>query len=520
MGGMNSEAKPSGDAKSPDYYQVWNQALFDLVPADRKRILEVGCASGRLGEAIKKRNGTVHYVGIELIPQAAAIAKERLDEVHVENVERFDWSRLAGKEFDCIIFGDVLEHLLDPKKVLSESARLLGRDGCIVCCLPNVSHWSIISGLIEGKWEYSDSGLLDRTHLRFFTIQSFRELLAECGFKVTQEERLRTGAPLTQEIVPFLRKLNVDVDAFVDRVTTFQFLFRAEPAARPIPAPLSDAAQPASWKPAAAHARESVAIIIPVFNKVELTRNCLASIQKHYSQDISPEVIVFDNASSDGTQAFLAEAQEKYDWLKVIRSSSNLGFAGACNKGAQLADADILVFLNNDTIVMPRWLEKMLDRINDDKVGMVGSKLIYPDGTIQHAGVVFDATASPSHIHLRADLADPAVNRLKVYPAVTAACIMIKRDLFMEVGQMELEYPLYYEDVDLCFKVRQKGYLLVYQPESVVIHLEGQSSPSDEAVRKHMASKAIFLRRWKEFMLREIAADPVFYASGREYRRP
>jgi GT2 family glycosyltransferase len=253
---------------------------------------------------------------------------------------------------------------------------------------------------------------------------------------------------------------------------------------------------------------------------VHLTRDCLASIQKHYPEDISPEVIVFDNASSDATQAFLAEAQEKYDWLKVVRSARNLGFAGACNKGADLADADILVFLNNDTIVMPRWLEKMLDRIHDDKVGMVGSKLIYPDGTIQHAGVVFDSTGSPSHIHLKADLADPAVNRLKEYPAVTAACIMITRKLFMEVGRMDLEYPLYYEDTDLCFKVRQAGYKLVYQPESVVIHLEGQSSPSDEAVRKHMESKAIFLRKWKEFMQCESAADPAFYASGREYRRP
>jgi GT2 family glycosyltransferase len=261
----------------------------------------------------------------------------------------------------------------------------------------------------------------------------------------------------------------------------------------------------------------TVAIIIPVFNKVELTRNCLASLAKHYPESISPEVVVFDNASSDGTSAYLAQAQLEYDWLKVIRSVKNLGFAGACNKSSQLSDADILVFLNNDTVVTPHWLEKMLERIHDDKVGMVGSKLLYPDGRIQHAGVVFDQTVSPIHIHRLAGQADPIVNRLWEYPAVTAACLMMKRSFFMEVGMMDLEYPFYYEDLDLCMKVRKSGYRILYQPESIVFHLEGQSTKTGEAYEKHMASKAIFVRKWMDYLAREIAADPAFYSAGRAY---
>jgi len=497
---------------APDYYQVWNQALFDLIPAHCKSVLEIGCASGRLGEAVKQRNGGVFYVGVEVVEAAAEIAKNRLDEVHVANVESFDWSRLDGRRFDCIVFGDVLEHLIDPKKTLQAAARFLGQKGSVVCCLPNVGHWSIITGLIEGRWDYADSGLLDRTHLRFFTLSTFRELLESSGFAVVQEERLRAGAQVPEEIVPFLRKMNVDVPGFVDRVTTFQFLFRAESAPADLPA------YPSSWNPGGRTASQSVAVIIPVFNKMELTRDCLASIAKYYPEAVAPEVIVFDNASSDGTQSYLAEAQREYEWLKVVRSAVNLGFAGACNKGAELADADILVFLNNDTIVLPLWLEKMLDRINDPDVGMVGSKLIYPDGTIQHAGIVFSADANPTHVHHLSHHSDAAVNRMKEYPAVTGACIMIKRGLFMEVGCMDRTYPMYYEDVDLCFKVREKGLKIVYQPESMVIHLEGRSSANEQARVSHTeTSKVIFFKKWKDFMFKEFPSHAGFYQAGKDY---
>lgn len=498
------------DTKSPDYYQVWNQALFDLVPSDCRRVLEVGCASGRLGEAVKKRNGNVFYVGIEVIAPAAEIAKGKLDEVHVANVETFDWALLAGRTFDCIIFGDVLEHLLDPKQTVRSAKGLLAEGGSIVTCLPNVGHWSIISGLIEGKWEYTDSGLLDRTHLRFFTISGFRDLLQECGLQVEREERLRNSAQLSDDIVPFLRKMNVDVQDFVDRVTTFQFLFRSHAAVR---------APEDSWKPATAPSAQTVAIIIPVFNKVELTRDCLASIAKTYSDRISPEVIVFDNASSDDTPAYLERAQQEYEWLKVIRSKNNLGFAGANNKAAELCDADLLVFLNNDTIVQPGWLERMMDRINDDGVGMVGSRLIYPDGRIQHAGIVFDNQATPTHIHHLAGKDASAVNVPMEYAAVTGACIMIRRGLYMDVGCMDTQYPMYYEDVDLCFKVREKGYKVIYQPESLVIHLEGRSSANLDAILKHNeASRLIFYRKWKDFMLKGLREDPRLYFAGKEYR--
>jgi GT2 family glycosyltransferase/SAM-dependent methyltransferase len=513
MGNGDVQPGPERGPVDRESEALWVRKFAALVPPHCRSVLEVGCGTGELGAAIKQRMRDLFYLGLESDAGLAEIALGRLDQVHAGDIDRFDWSRLAGLSFDCILFDGILARLTDPGRICAAAARLLTPGGSVVCSLPNVSHWSILSGLIAGKWEYSDAGAIAMDQIRFFTLAGCKDLLDACGLYMVQEDHFREEALVPAEFGPYLRKVNVDVGGFLERAKIRRFIFRAEriPKSRPS---LSLAVP----EPTGLRARESVAVIIPVFNKVELTRDCLISIAKHYPEGISPEVIVFDNASSDGTGAYLERAQSDFEWLKVIRSKVNLGFAGACNKGAQLADADVVVFLNNDTIVLPGWLEKMLERINDDSVGIVGSKLIYPDGRIQHAGIVFNDQAVPTHVHHLAGNGDAAVNRMMEYPAVTGACIMIKRPLFLELGMMDTEYPMYYEDVDLCFKVREKGLKVVYQPESMVIHLEGRSSDNFEAIVKHNeASRVIFRRKWEAFMLRGLAADPGFYVAGKEY---
>jgi GT2 family glycosyltransferase len=265
--------------------------------------------------------------------------------------------------------------------------------------------------------------------------------------------------------------------------------------------------------------RAEVSVIIPACNEAERTRDCLRSIAEHYPARLAPEVIVVDNASRDGTSAYLAEASGIYPWLRHVRSGTNEGFARACNRGASMSSARMLVFLDNDTLVGPQWLDKMLERGREGKVGIVGSKLVYPDGTIQHAGIVFNAQAYPHHVARFAPKADPSVSKTKEFSAVTGACLMIPRELFEAVGGFDPEYPLDYEDVDLCFKVRRKGLKVVYEPGSVVVHLEDKS-PGTDAVRDglHQASRAIFFRKWKDFMIEDLNRDPILYASGKEYR--
>lgn len=221
----NNTAKTS--LESIDYYSGVNPLLLQMIPTDCRKILEVGCAMGMLGAAIKARNCGAYYVGIELFDDVAKHAEKLLDKVYVADVEKFDWSLLAYERFDCIVFADVLEHLLEPELILREAMNFLAPNGTIVCCLPNVCHWSIISGLLKGEWEYADNGLLDRTHLRFYTQKNFEKLLEECGLFVVAEGRFVNEVDIGPAILPVLSALKMDYQTFINNATTYQFALRA-----------------------------------------------------------------------------------------------------------------------------------------------------------------------------------------------------------------------------------------------------------------------------------------------------
>ena len=214
-------------------------------------------------------------------------------------------------------------------------------------------------------------------------------------------------------------------------------------------------------------------IIIPVWNKVELTKQCLTALASA-TTDVSFEVILVDNGSTDGTKEFLAELQGD---VRIIRNEENLGFAKACNQGARAARGKYLVFLNNDTIPEPHWLKPLVSEVDEHpEVGIVGSKLLFADGSVQHAGVVFMRShLSAYHVYRSASNAVPAVNQRREFQAVTAACMLIRREVFEEAGGFDEGFINGFEDVDLCLKVREKGHHVIYQPRSVVYHLESQT---------------------------------------------
>lgn len=232
-------------------------------------------------------------------------------------------------------------------------------------------------------------------------------------------------------------------------------------------------------------------IVMPVCNRGELTRDCLTALA---ALDGLPdyELIVVDNGSTDGTAEFLAQLGGD---VRIITNAENVGFAKACNQGAALAQGKYLVFLNNDTIPQPGWLNALvMEAEGDSSVGIVGSKLLYPDGTIQHAGVVRDCQhLLPYHIYKSFAGEHPAVNQRREFQIVTAACLLIRRSLFEEVGKFDEGYLNGLEDADLCLKVRAHGYLVVYQPRSVVVHLESQT-PGRKTHESENA--AHFLDRW------------------------
>ncbi|HOW99922.1 MAG TPA: glycosyltransferase, partial [Deltaproteobacteria bacterium] len=265
-------------------------------------------------------------------------------------------------------------------------------------------------------------------------------------------------------------------------------------------------ARPASSR----HAAASASIIIPVFNQVDFTSRCLETLYANTPLERVHEVIVVDNASSDGTGVFLERARNQYPKLKVVTNPDNLLFARACNQGADIAGGEVLVFLNNDTEPLPGWLDRALERLErDDSIGAVGIKLLFPDGTVQHCGIQFFRDAHPSytvwplHRHLHAAADDPRVNVPGDADAVTGACLFIRSRLFRRIGGFEERYGMYFEDTDLCFKVRRAGRRVFYEPASVVIHHEGKSSPTRDAIHAlNETSARRFFNTWKEDLIR------------------
>jgi GT2 family glycosyltransferase len=213
-------------------------------------------------------------------------------------------------------------------------------------------------------------------------------------------------------------------------------------------------------------------IIIPVHNRVALTQQCIDTIFRE-PPGVPFEVIVVDDGSTDSMQELLAGYGDK---VKVVRREAASGFATACNDGAAAASGDYLVFLNNDTIPQPGWLDALVDYAErHSRAGVVGSKLLYPDGTVQHAGVIISQEGFPRHIYTGFPGDHPAVNKSRQFVAVTFASALVRRNLFEQVGRLDTAFRNSTEDVDLCFRLQERGHEVHYCHESVVHHLESVS---------------------------------------------
>lgn len=235
-----------------------------------------------------------------------------------------------------------------------------------------------------------------------------------------------------------------------------------------------------------------VSIIIPVFNNFGLTRACLESLARVPAK-VEHEIIVIDNASTDGTRDYLL-TQEQAGVVRLISNPANKGFAHACNQGAKAAKGSFLLFLNNDTQVAEGWLAALVKSAQQSKAGVVGAKLLYADGTIQHAGIEFiNGIPDHPHRHAPADLA--AVNQRRELDMVTGACLMTPRDLFLSLGGFDEVFRNGVEDIDYCLRIRALGRKVVYEPEAVVYHLEGQSKGRFDHVDENLK---IFFDRWSD----------------------
>ena len=202
------------------------------------------------------------------------------------------------------------------------------------------------------------------------------------------------------------------------------------------------------------HEQVEISIIIPVFNQLHFTQACLASLQEHPDAERF-EVIVVDDCSTDATSDVIG----KIPGIVYLRNETNSGFMSSCNRGAEQARGSYLLFLNNDTTVTPGWLSALRETFeNEPNAGLVGSKLVFPDGRLQEAGGIIWRDGSGWNRGKFGDPEKPEYNFLREVDYCSAACVMIPKSLFERVGGFDSKYsPAYYEDTDLAFKVRREG---------------------------------------------------------------
>ena len=190
--------------------------------------------------------------------------------------------------------------------------------------------------------------------------------------------------------------------------------------------------------------------------------------------------------------------------MKILRNPENVGFIMSCNRGAEAAQGDILVFLNNDTLPLSGWLSPLLRILRDNpEAGAVGGKLIYQDGTLQEAGgVIFSDGSACNFGKFDKTPNAPLYDFLREVDYCSGALLATRRAVFLELGGFDERFnPAYYEDADYCFSLRARGYRVYYQPESVVIHFEGVSSGTDTntGVKSYQAvNRRKFIEKWRE----------------------
>jgi SAM-dependent methyltransferase len=221
------EQTPAHERHNPD--------LLALLPRDARALVEVGCSSGALAREYKKLNQACTYIGIEVVSEYARLARRHCDLVLELDIESADDQYLRDHlDCSCWIFGDTLEHLREPWSLLARIRKFIPAGGSVVACIPNAQHWSVQARLNCGLFRYEEGGLLDRSHLRWFTRTTIEEMFQGAGFSIVEQLPRVFDEPDREAVFPAIRLmaqcLGTDPDAAIDDALPLQYVVRAVPA--------------------------------------------------------------------------------------------------------------------------------------------------------------------------------------------------------------------------------------------------------------------------------------------------
>lgn len=436
--------------KPAPYFEHERPDLLEIIPETAGRVLDVGCGGGRLGQALRWRQ-SAHVTGIEPVVMAARHAKQRLDRLVESRIEDIPANAFERREFDCMIFADVLEHLRDPSTILKRCREWLADEGSVVISIPNSRHHSVVSGLLQGNWTYESAGLLDEDHVRCFTRREIEKLLFRCGFQVEQV-RVVPGSGYSEwrdsdtrgrVMIGGLCIEGIPAEE-AEEFYVYQYLLVASKRCMP--------------------RYGLTSIIIPTHNQVHYTKECVDSIQLRTGPNY--ELIFVDNGSTDGT----VELLETIPNSRLVKNDANLGFARAVNQGLEIARGEYCLLLNNDTVASTGWLEGLLEVLTaDTSTALVGPVTNNVSGCQQ---IPVSYTEISSMDGFAWDLRKHP--RTQSCDRIVGFCMLFRRSLIDEIGKLDTRFEIgCFEDDDFCVRVARAGKRIVVATHVFIHHYGG-----------------------------------------------
>ncbi|MHB8910069.1 MAG: glycosyltransferase [Syntrophales bacterium] len=483
---------PLRQGKQNSYYSFARQEVVDAIVKNdlpTGKVLEIGCAGGATGKELKKRLPVQSYVGIDISPEAADIARNHLDRVIVADIEKTDLASEHGLnpgEFDLLLALDVLEHLYDPWDMLAELSNYLKPGGYVVASLPNIQNISVLQDLIKGNWQYQDAGILDATHLRFFTFEASRRMFSGAGLTIKSTEHVINPAlemDKVKEVGNKYRQGNLEISNLTRKelldLFTYQYILVAQKtspadtlsAASANVDPIENSLSPHFEQDNSVPGLSS--IIILTCNQLEYTKKCVKSLRKHMTEP--HEIIFVDNGSTDGTVKWLKALTKENKDYKLIENKLNLGFAKGCNEGIEASRGEYILLLNNDVVVAEGWLSGMLDCLKTaPDAGIIGPMTNNISGVQQ---VVSDEYRSVEYLDKYAgQFREKHRHRRIPLRRIVGFCMLFTRALAQQIGLLDESFGTgNFEDDDFCLRAALAGHRN-YIAGDVFIHHYGSRS--------------------------------------------